>query len=264
MNQSQPIKSQLMGQYSFTYVIGYRHKMDRLSNLKRVLDWINGFNGAEVLLIEQDKHSKIKHLNLKAKHIFLKSDRPYNKSWSFNVAIKQAQSNIIVYADSDLIMDPNQFIEGLKSLQQYEMVNPYKSVIDLNAQESQLQLDHMIKIDRPGRGENDHQKVPLCGGICMFRKDAITKIGGWNEDFIGWGAEDDFVSVKVKNFLSYTELSNKCYHLYHTRENPDMNLYQRNLQLLQKLGALSKEDLTKTINNSIQKIGMKNKYDNQV
>jgi len=264
MNYSQPISTTTMPNYSFTYVIGYRHKIDRLANLKRVLDWINGFNGVEVLLIEQDKHSKIKNLNLKAKHIFLKSDRPYNKSWAFNVAIKQSTSNIIVYADSDLIMDPNQFIEGLKNLQQYEMVNPYKSVIDLNPQESNLQLDQMLHINRPGRGETDNQKVPLCGGICMFRKDAISKIGGWNEDFIGWGAEDDFVSVKVKNFLNYVELPYKCYHLYHNRENPDMNLYQRNLQLLQKLGALSKEDLMKTINNSIQKIGMKNKYDNQI
>ena len=264
MNQSQPIPVQTTGQYMFTYVIGYRHKADRLQNLKRVLEWVNGFNAVEVLLIEQDTHSKIKHLNLKAKHIFLKSNRPYNKSWAFNVAIKQSQSNIIVYADSDLIMDPNQFIEGLKALQQFEMVNPYKSVVDLNAQESSLNLDQMLQINRPGRGETDHQKVPLCGGICMFRKDAISRIGGWNEDFIGWGAEDDFVSVKVKHFLTYVEMPYRCYHLFHNREAPDMNLYQRNLQLLQKLGSLSKEDLTKTINNSIQKIGMKNKYDNQI
>ena len=40
--------------YSFTYIIGYRHKPDRLNNLRRVLDWINGFMGAEVILIEQD------------------------------------------------------------------------------------------------------------------------------------------------------------------------------------------------------------------
>jgi glycosyltransferase involved in cell wall biosynthesis len=189
---------------------------------------------------------------------------PYNKSWAFNVAAKRSNTNIIVYADSDLIMDPNQFIESLKLLQQYEMVNPYSSVVDLTQQESGLSLDDLSKITRPGRGENDHQKVPLCGGICMFRKDALMKIGGFCEDFIGWGAEDDFVSVKVKQFLNWTEIPNKCYHLFHERGQPDMKLYQRNLQLLQKLSALSKEDLMKTVNASLQKIGMKNKYDNQV
>jgi predicted glycosyltransferase involved in capsule biosynthesis len=236
--------------YSFTYVIGYRHIPDRLNNLRRVLDWINGFASVEVLLIEQDKHSKISHLNLR-----------YNKSWAFNVATKMAKSNIIVFADSDLIMEPNQLIEGLKLIQDYEMVNPYKSVIDLEANESSMPFEQILKIDRPGRGETDIQKVPLCGGICMFRKDAINKIGGWNEDFIGWGGEDDFVSIKVKHYLTYTELPHKCYHLHHNRPAPDMKFYQRNLQLLNKLAAMSKEDLMKVTINSTQKMGLKNKYE---
>ena len=71
--------------------------------------------------------------------------------------------------------------------------------------------------------------------------------------------------IKVKHFLSYTEMPYKCYHLFHNRENPDMRLYQRNFQLLQKFAAMSKEDLGKTINpNTLQKMGMKNKYDNQI
>lgn len=246
---------------SFTYVIGYRHFPDRLNNLRRVLDWINCFAGVDVILIEQDTHSKISHLNLRARHIFLKTDKPYNKSWAFNVATNLAKSEIIVFADSDLIMKPEQFIEGLKSLEQYEMVNPYKSVIDLDPNESLVRLEEMILIDRPGRGETDHQKVPICGGICMFRKEAIIRIGGWNEDFIGWGAEDDFVSHKVQQFLNWRQLDHKCYHLFHSRIQPDMQSYQRNLQLLQQLVALPKNDLIKSIQKNLPRNGMKNKYD---
>ena len=248
--------------YAFTYVIGYRHKSDRLQNLRRVLDWINGFGGVEVLLIEQDKHSKISHLNLRAKHIFIKSNMPYNKSWSFNVAMKNAKSNIIVYGDADLIMGPEDFINGLKMVEHYDMVNPYKSVIDLSVMETGLQLEDLIKVNRPGRGETDHQKVPLCGGICIFRREAIYKIGGWNEEFIGWGAEDDFQSIKVRQFLNWVELESKCYHLYHDRTQPDMKWYQRNLQLLQKLAEMTKDQHVKMINNQMPKNGMKNKYDN--
>lgn len=247
--------------HSFTYIIGYRHTPDRLNNLRRVLDWINCFGGVDVIVVEQDEHSKISHLNLRCRHIFLKSKDLYNKSWSFNVASKYAKSNVIVFGDSDLIMDPNRFIDGLKLLDQYEMVNPYSSVVDLDASESNLQIEQLVLIDRPGRGENDHQKVPLCGGICMFRKDSINKIGGWNEDFIGWGGEDDFQSIKVKNFLTYSELPNKCYHLFHNRVQPDMTAYQRNLQLLQTLSNLSKEDLVKYTNKNLGKNGMKNSHD---
>ena len=187
---------------------------------------------------------------------------PFNKSWGFNVGLKYANSNTIVFGDSDLIMDPHEFIKSVKLLEQYEMVNPYNSVIDLNQQESNASLDQIMNINRPGRGETDIQKVPLCGGICIFRKDAIHRIGGWHEDFIGWGGEDDFQSVKVKNFLNWHENTAKCFHIYHDRSAPDMKWYQRNLQLLQKLSPMTKEELQKVINNVTPKSAMKNKYDN--
>jgi hypothetical protein len=60
---------------TLTFIIGYRHSIDRLNNLKRTIDWINGFQGVQVLLIEQDTHSKISHLNLRCEHIFIKSKK---------------------------------------------------------------------------------------------------------------------------------------------------------------------------------------------
>ena len=251
-----------MNTHTFTFIIGYRHRIDRFNNLKRTLDWINGFAGVDVILVEQDTHSKISHLTLRARHIFLKSDKPYNRSWAFNIGTKLSKSNVIVFSDSDLIMEPNQFIEGLKAIEQYDMVSPYNSVLDLTAQESTLQLQDIVKINRPGRGETDNQKINICGGISIFRKDAIQRIAGWNEDFIGWGGEDDFQAIKVENFLSNTTLPYKCYHLYHNRETPNQIGYQRTLQLLQSLKSLSKDDLVRTINMSLPKIGMVNKYDN--
>jgi predicted glycosyltransferase involved in capsule biosynthesis len=248
--------------YAFTYVIGYRHNLERLQNLKRVLDWINGFARVEVLLVEQDTHSKISHLDIKAKHIFTRSDMPYNRSWAFNVALKHANSNIIVFGDSDLVMEPNQFIAGLQAIQNYEMVSPYHSVVDLTAQESNLPLEQIININRPGRGETDNQKINISGGIAMFRREAIQKIAGWNEDFIGWGGEDDFQTMKVKNFLTWTELQARCFHLYHERGMPDQKWYKRNLELLSKTSQMDKSQLQKVILNQLPKIGMKNKYDN--
>jgi len=247
--------------YAFTYIISYRNKPDRLQNLRRVLDWINGFGRVEVILVEQDTHSKISHLNLKAKHYFLKSNIPFNKSWGFNYGLKHANSNIIVFGDSDLIMDPNAFINGLNLLKEYSMVNPYNSVIDLTPQETGFQFNEMFNINRAGRGENDIQKVPLCGGICMFRREDIIKIGGFCELYIGWGCEDNDMSNLTEKFLTWKELPGKCYHLYHDRPAPDMTLYQRNLQLLNNRLKLDKDQLSKHIQASIPKNGMKNKYD---
>lgn len=247
--------------YIFTYIIGYRHKADRLSNLRKTLDWINSFSNAEVILVEQDKHSKIRDLNLKCKHVFIKSEMPYNRSWAFNVGLKYSQSNIIVFGDSDLVMRPDDFIRGVNALNEYEMISPYNSVIDLTPEESNLNFNNIIQIDRPGRGETDNQKINISGGIAMFRKDAIERIAGWNESFIGWGGEDDFQTIKVKNLLTWNELGAKCYHFWHQREQPDMTYYQRTLQLLNQAQKLTKEDLISHINNTSKKIGIKNLYD---
>lgn len=157
-------------QPSFTFIIGYRHRPDRLNNLRRTLDWVNGFSNSQIILVEQDKHSKISNLSLRCEHIFVKSNKPYNRSWAFNVGLKYAKSQIVVFGDSDLIMHPEDFINGLKSMAEFDMVSPYSSVVDLTPQESGLPLEQIIKIDRSGRGETDNQKINISGGISIFRK----------------------------------------------------------------------------------------------
>ena len=251
-----------MSAHTFSYIIGYRHKAERLNNLKRVIEWLSGFGGIEIIIVEQDKSPKLQELTLKGiKHIFTKSDMPYNRSWAFNVGVKYATSKIVAFGDSDLIMDPNEIISALKMLDNYDCVSPYKSVLDLQPQESGLPMEHLKLISRPGRGETDNQKINLCGGIVLYRKDSIQKIGGWCEEFIGWGGEDNFQEFKTHNLLTYYECPYKCYHLWHERPAPDQQLYTRTMELLNKLVTMSKEDLLKHINISTSKIGITNKYD---
>lgn len=243
--------------YKFTFIIGYRHKKDRFINLKRTLDWVNSFSGVELILVEQDKHTKIGHLNLNCKHIFVKSDQPYNRSWGFNVGLKNSNSDIIVFGDSDIIMDPHKFIEALKMIKDYDMVSPYTSVIDLDPKESTLPLPNILKIKKKGRSG-----INPCGGIAIFRKEAAFNIGGWFEKFIDWGGEDDHMFMKTKHFLNWKELEGSCYHLYHQRVVPDQKLYKNTLSILQKTSKMTKEQLKRQIDNTVNKIGMKNLYDN--
>ncbi len=249
--------------YLFTFIIAYKHRGDRIHNLKRVLDWVSGFGGVEIIIVEQDKSSKLSSFTLKGvKHIFTKSNLPFNKSLAFNVGLEYSTTDNIVFGDCDLIMDPQKMIESLRLLEQYDAVYPYSRVIDLNPNEVNLPLEELQKIERAGRGETDIQKICLAGGIIMYRKDAIYKIGGWCEDFIGWGGEDDYQSHKSKIFLNfYEQMSTTCYHLWHERGAPDPVPYQRNLELLNKLVVLPYDDIMKHSQNGAQKMGMKNKYD---
>lgn len=244
---------------NFTYVIGYRHQQDRIMNLRKTLDWLSGFSGLEVIIVEQDEWSKISHLNLKARHVFVKSKLPYNRSWAFNVAIKESNTPIIIFGDSDLIMDPYKFIDSIKMLEQYDVVSPYKSVIDLDPNESSGDFNHIFSIDRAGRGENDNQKINLCGGIVMFKRNTILELGGWNQDFFGWGAEDNFQTLKVEKLGMKTyEAPHRCYHLWHTRATPDMSNYEKSMQILNYFADADADKIRSHINATIPRMGLKN------
>ncbi len=247
----------------FSFIIPYRHRADRIINLRRVIDWVSGFGGVEIIVVEQDRSPKLDSLTFKGiKYIFTKSDIPFNKSWAFNVGLKNSTTETVVFGDCDLIMDPNKMIDALKSLDKYECVSPYSRVIDLEPNEVNLNISQMDSINRPGRGETDIQKICLAGGIIMYRRESISKIGGWSEDFIGWGGEDDFQSHKSKALLNcYEQMGTKCYHLWHERGAPEQSYYQRNLELLNKLVALPLQDLVSYNSNSSSKNGMKNKYE---
>lgn len=247
--------------YVFTFIIAYRHKLDRLQNLKKVIEWISGFNGVELIIVEQDSSPKLPAYSLKGfRYFFTKSDLPFNKSWAFNYGTKHASTNAIVFGDSDLIMDPQEFINSIKLLEQFEAVNPYNKVIDLEPQENGLHIEQLKMINRPGRGETDIQKTPIAGGIIMFRKDALQKVGGWDQGFFSWGGEDDCQAHKIKQLLRWTEVPNRCYHLYHEKVKPNMIYYQRNLQLLNKIINLKPDELQRYINNTYPKYGFKNSY----
>lgn len=253
--------------YKFTFIMGYRHSHERFNNLKRVLEWINSFNDVEVILVEQDTHSKISHLNLKCEQIFIKTNMPYNRSWAFNVGLKNANSGIIVFSDTDLIMNPEKFISAIRELNTYDMVSPYHSVLDLTPQESQLPLNSLFNIQRAGRGEEDHQKINISGGISIFKTASIHKIAGWSEDFIGWGGEDDFQTIKIENFLTHKEMKATVYHLFHPRTAPDNNQYKKTLEIVNRTKLLVQtpegvNQLKASIDNSQPKIGAMNKYDN--
>lgn len=238
----------------FSYIIPFRYRADRIIPLRRVVDFISGFQGAEIVIVEQDSHSKISHLNLKAKHIFVKSEIPFNKSWAYNIAIKNTISPVLVFADADFIMNPNDLIESLKTLENHECVIPTSNIVNLNPQESASDLNQVFSIKRPG------YKFSMTSGAVLFKREAINKIGGWNEDFIGLSQENQFQDLKIKTLLNYKELDYTGYHLFHNQDAPDFTFSQRNNQIMDTYRQSDSELLKQHIGQTYYKIGFKNKY----
>jgi glycosyltransferase involved in cell wall biosynthesis len=232
-------------------------------NLKRVLEWLAPFSNLDVCIVEQDKHSKISELNLRARHIFIKNNTGhFNKSWAYNVAAKQCDTPVLIFGDADMIMHPNDIIKATQLIlnSDYDFVNPYNSVIDLTPQESVMDMNSILQINRAGRGEKTIEKCPITGGVFLIKRNAYLKIGGSCEDFFGWGGEDDQLEIKVLKMLTYINLEAKSYHFHHTKAQIDPELYKRNLSILNHYANLSKEHLQQHINMVIPTIGKLNKF----
>jgi cellulose synthase/poly-beta-1,6-N-acetylglucosamine synthase-like glycosyltransferase len=245
---------------NFTYIIPFKYTDDRFLTLQKVIENIKNLN-CEVIVIEQGTESILPSKNLLTtqKYIFLNNPYPFNKSWSLNIAWKEATNDIIVFGDADNLIDTNNILSSINDMNDHDFISPHIRLIDLQPNENELDNDSIFQINRPGRGELDHQKLPMCGAMTIFKKEALEKIGGWPEEFFGWGAEDDAMSIKVKHFLKWKEIDNNCYHLYHQRVQPDMRWYQRNLQIYHSYINSNRESLYQYIDSTKPLIGDKNR-----
>lgn len=243
----------------FTYIIPFKFSEDRFLTLQKVINNIKELE-CEVIIIEQGTQSILptKEINL-PKYIFLENHYPFNKSWALNCAWKEASHDIIVFGDADNLIQNSKLLEVIENMGDYDFVSPHIRLIDLTEEENLLSYQEIFSIERHGRGELDHQKLPMCGGTTIFKKEALKKIGGWPEEFFGWGAEDDAMSIKVRHFLKWKEIDNNCYHLYHKRIDPDMNWYKRNILIYTNYMRAPKEALEAHIEKEKHLIGNKNR-----
>src|SRR5690606_28882504 len=68
----------------------------------------------------------------------------------------------------------------------------------------------------------------VLGCNMAFWKDDLLKVNGYNEDFKGWGREDNDISVRLINAgvqLRFVKFAALVYHLYHPeRARPDFDV----------------------------------------
>lgn len=254
-----------------SYLLPFRDDgRGRLDSLLAVLGWVAPLEHTEFLVIEQDRApcAGISSLPDSVRHVFLFNPGPFNKSWAFNVGAKNARGEVLALADVDILVDASVIQACLNECRgKFEAINPYSELVDLDLGRTEtfrrtgdLVASQQERINRDYKGEY----LCFCGGLYVIRKSAYLRLGGQDERFLGWGGEDDVMSIKIGLLeKTATNRSALAYHLFHepasARISSDVN-YRQNMCLLEDYRQMSKAQLEALCRAQNQSMGDPNKY----
>ncbi|MFA5207186.1 MAG: glycosyltransferase [Candidatus Paceibacterota bacterium] len=254
-------------------IISYKESyIDRKINLMKLLDYLSWLlNGkTEIILVEQDSKSKVDWLSTikgykDINHIFVKNDGVFNKGWGYNIGVKAAKGDYLVFSDSDLFLKLNTYRITIDLLDKFDIINPYKILYYLNKEKSKLFMSNDYDFNVVKTLERTYNAPVISGGVFMMKKNKYLELKGFDEDCYGWGGEDDIFDFKIKkmNLLLYN-VNDIAVHVFHedvyskNNKNEYYSFRDKNILLVDKYKNMSINELKNKIN-SIESFGEINK-----
>lgn len=185
-------------------IVAYRN---RETHLKVLLNWWKKYildkleKDFELIIIESSQSSSlwiqemIKQTNIK--YLYLENSGVFHKTKALNLGLKIASGSFVVPYDVDLIPIKDTLEKHLKMAQLtskilitgYRIMYPQETIIDNNIS---------LAINNSAIAPEDSPEGIWCyltteekfGVLPFFCRDRLISIDGWDEYFIGWGAED--------------------------------------------------------------------------
>lgn len=146
------------------------------------------------------------------KHIILKDRTPFNKSWCVNVAVKQASHKDMIIIDADMqfggdyFQKISDFIKDRKFFVAYDTVRLLKGRDNIN--------------ERLGKASD----IKAAAHVWYCNKDFYWEIGGMNEKYEGYGAEDTDMWRRAAHVLGGVDcMEYQLVHSYHHWHPKDSN-----------------------------------------
>lgn len=203
------------------YLIPFRDNGDplRLENL-RALQAVLKTHLPELTtkIVEQDVVQKTDSL-------FFYNPGKFNKGWALNAAAKTKDVEpyeYLFFGDADFILQPAELLASIQEFLTVDAVSPYGDEVTYMTKEeseefrSTLSLPYLTTLPPRRERRAMMKNLPFAAGIFGIKKSAFFQIGGYPEEFEGWGGEDCSLSHKIKKAITHKQLtSNKAYHLFH-------------------------------------------------
>lgn len=199
-------------------IIGHRGE-ERLGLLLTTLRSIAAQKGVglECIVVEQDSKPTITtRLPKWVDYVFqeISQDCQYNRASAFNLGAKLAKGDILLLHDNDMVIAEDYCSEIVGLVREgYEALNTKRYVFYLDPQDSQKVMQSTTEL----RKSNPTYVVQNleAGGSMAITKNAYFRIGGMDEDFIGWGGEDNEFWQRCSTLKKWIWGFSPIIHLWH-------------------------------------------------
>ncbi|KKN19672.1 hypothetical protein LCGC14_0943400 [marine sediment metagenome] len=197
-------------------IIAYSYSEDknRQKALELLIHNINKqkFTNFEVIAIEQavlnlDNKNSFPYKHLVDKYILLKDpkQRPFNKSWVMNVGARYASTDNLLFIDADILFESD-------FLQKINNNIPYFKLFKCWSQ-----YECMSGRDNPYTRIHTQDTISCLIGVWYCEKKYYFNVlGGYNENYFGYGREDNDIWQRARYLLNQIPCINySLSHYYH-------------------------------------------------
>lgn len=251
---------------------------DRLYNLQTILNYYssNVPNSNFILVEDGESHDvrfdKINWPKNRTSFFFMENPGVYHRTRALNYGFKHSKAPIVVSLDTDCVVSIDAFNKCKEALlKEHTIAWPYNGYfVDvsykihqdfvINALNYEIFKKYLPPADQLKLGIlSEHVGVrcttttlPGLGGIVMFNRERIMEIGGYNEKFIGWGAEDEEIDIRCRKLglTTYRDTGENSllFHLIHSNSVRQTNPhYQSNVLELERVKNMNKLELLQHI-----------------
>jgi hypothetical protein len=176
---------------------------------------------SNIIIVEQNTVTVIPFTDHRIIHIKEKYDTDYFwKTKLLNRGISECKKEAFCIVDSDAIISKEAIAYLTERDIDFSIIFPYNKVKMLNEGETRLWIKHR---NIPKTIDNSYQKFPMCytGFFMVMTKKNYDTVGGFDNEYIGWGGEDDAMVIKTKRTTSISEIpfDSLVMHMYHPRKD---------------------------------------------
>ena len=186
----------------------------------------------EVFIIEQDT---VQTLGDDTGCKYLRAPNPshFNRSWGFNLAMKNTDATFICYIDNDVFIPRPNLITAIDYFKTYRFIKPFSctQLYDVTYE----MAARYVNVGDPPETIRRRSAINLASAAFIIHRETAIQYKGMDERFEGWGAEDDAFTKKVECCIKHAIIAGDAFHVNHERGVLDTNQqprYQNNLNML--------------------------------